>query len=61
MLYYYLIIIILSSFSDWHKAAETAASERNIAALDEMLQRQGRNDAALVDYIKQIKMKLGAH
>ncbi|XP_019850373.1 PREDICTED: vacuolar protein sorting-associated protein 16 homolog [Amphimedon queenslandica] len=45
---------------DWHKAAETAASERNIAALDEMLQRQGRNDAALVDYIKQIKMKLGA-
>ena len=46
--------------SDWHKAAETAASERNIAALDEMLQRQGRNDAALVDYIKQIKMKLGA-
>lgn len=56
----YLLAFLLSCCSDWHKAAEAAAGERNLSALDEIQQRQGRNDAALSDYIKQLKMKLGA-
>lgn len=44
---------------DFYKAAESAFSERNVAALDEVLARQGRNDPELVKMIEQMKLKLG--
>lgn len=46
-------------YRDFHKAAEAAFSERNIAALDEVLTRQGRNDPELVKTIELMKIKLG--
>ena len=46
-------------YRDFHKAAEAAFNERNVAALDEVLTRQGRNDPELVKIIEQMKMKLG--
>ena len=48
----------LSICRDFHKAAEVAFQDRNIAALEDVHSRCARNPD-LADYVKGLKGKLG--
>ena len=60
MTIHHIFYSLLLCTSEWYKAADAAFADKNVAALDEILARQGRSDASLVEHIKQLKIKLGA-
>ena len=55
LIFFHSLVFI---YSDWIKAAESAFAEKDVASLNEIQARQGRNPD-IAQMVKQMKAKLG--